>query len=186
MKTNLYFTMRACLLLFLTIFYLVPGFSQTSQNYKIKANKISSGATPIQIAQSFKAHSTVGQSTSSPTLKNTTYYLTSGFVGIINIKVTEVETPDGFDLPLRYRLYQNYPNPFNPETNIRFDVKKQTRVVLKVYDLLGRELMVLIDALHQPGCYKVTFDAAHLPSGLYFYRIQMKDFVDVKKMVLLE
>ena len=85
-----------------------------------------------------------------------------------------------------FQLYQNHPNPFNPETSVRFSVKEPCHVHLRVYDILGREVITLVDKQYRPGTYQVTFDAKDLPSGLYFYRIRMKDFHDVKKMLLLE
>ena len=88
--------------------------------------------------------------------------------------------------PEAFQLSQNYPNPFNPETSIRFSVKESCQVLLRVYDILGRDVMTLVDKQHQPGFYQVTFDARNLPTGLYFYRIEMKDFNEVKKMLLLE
>lgn len=184
-KQNKWITIPLLLFLLL-VFWLGNSYSQRSVKYHIKTSKISSGATPVQSAQYFNLHSTVGQVFSSRTVKDSIYNLTSGFLGIINVKVTEVEQPTDVANPVKYRLYQNYPNPFNPETTIQFDVSSPTKVVLKVYDLLGREVIILVDALHQPGVYKITFDASNLASGMYFYQIQMNDFVAVKKMVLLE
>jgi hypothetical protein len=85
-----------------------------------------------------------------------------------------------------YQLLQNYPNPFNPNTTIEYRVKEKCHVVLKVYDIQGREVMTLVDSDHQPGFFKVNFNASHLATGVYFYKIQMMDFTNVKKMVLLE
>jgi len=65
-------------------------------------------------------------------------------------------------------------------------VKKPCRVILKVYDLLGREVAKIVDEQYQPGVYEVTFDASGISSGLYFYRIQMGSYQAVKKMVVLE
>ena len=85
-----------------------------------------------------------------------------------------------------FALAQNYPNPFNPVTAIEFSVKEPCHVTLKVYDILGREVITLADADYATGVFKVHFDAHELPTGIYFYRVKMKDFVAVKKMVLLE
>ena len=90
------------------------------------------------------------------------------------------------DIPQTFVLHQNYPNPFNPETTIRFGVKRPCQVVLKVYNLLGQEVVNLVDEKYQAGQYEVTFDASRFSSGIYFYRIQMKDFHAVRKMVVLE
>ena len=89
-------------------------------------------------------------------------------------------------LPLDFFLSQNYPNPFNPQTTILYGVKEPCHVELIVYDIRGREVIKLVNENQSPGYYTTTFGAARLASGLYLYRIQMKDFVKVKKMVLLE
>jgi len=99
---------------------------------------------------------------------------------------TPVEDNRTNRMPTHFGLGQNHPNPFNPETTISFSVKEPCHVVLKVYDIRGREIMTLVDELRAPGFYRVTFDARNLPTGLYIYAIQMKDFYDVKKMLLLE
>ncbi len=83
-----------------------------------------------------------------------------------------------------FNLSQNFPNPFNPTTMIEFTVKEQSRVRLVVYNLRGRKIAVLVDESMSAGQYAVEFDAADLPSGLYFYKIQMGEYCDIKKMVL--
>ncbi len=90
------------------------------------------------------------------------------------------------ELPKSFALSQNYPNPFNPTTSIKYSVPKQTLVKLVVYDLLGREVAVLVNTMKQPGSYEANFDASNLASGAYFYRIEAGDFTDVKKMVLIK
>lgn len=89
-------------------------------------------------------------------------------------------------VPKDFSLGQNYPNPFNPETTIPFNVKTHCHVTLKVFDLKGREIAILMNSKLEPGQYKVTFNSRELSSGLYFYTIRMKDFYDVKKMVVLD
>lgn len=85
-----------------------------------------------------------------------------------------------------FNLGQNYPNPFNPVTTIQFIVKERTNVHLVIFDMRGREIKILLDETRKPGFHQIQFHAQDLPSGLYFYRIQMNNFVDVKKMLLLE
>jgi len=89
-------------------------------------------------------------------------------------------------LPAQYELEQNYPNPFNPSTTIRFTVPEAGLVTLKVYNLLGQEVITLLNEEQTSGVYEVTFDAAQLPSGIYFYSINAGDFVATKKMILLK
>lgn len=92
----------------------------------------------------------------------------------------------GNETPEFYSLFQNYPNPFNPNTIIRFQIKDSRFVSLKVYDILGKEITILINEKKSPGIYEVTFDGGNIASGVYFYKIQAGDFIQVKKMVLLK
>ena len=92
------------------------------------------------------------------------------------------ETPEQ---PTAYLLSQNFPNPFNPTTQIRFAVPHAGRVVLTVFDLLGREETTLVDSEVPAGTYTVTWDASDAASGMYFYRLRAGDFVETKRMLLL-
>lgn len=92
-------------------------------------------------------------------------------------------------LPSDLHLAQNYPNPFNPKTTIEFSIPKQyesSRVELKVYDALGREVEVLVDEEKPSGIYKAIFDGSNLASGLYYYRLKIGDTAKIKKMILLK
>lgn len=93
--------------------------------------------------------------------------------------------------PTLYRLYQNYPNPFNPTTKIRFDLSGDAQVNLTVYDVLGREVVQLINDERQSGVHDVLFDGTHLASGVYYYRLMVTPldgnegtYVDTKKLML--
>jgi hypothetical protein len=85
-----------------------------------------------------------------------------------------------------YSLSQNYPNPFNPSTTIKFALPKAGMVSLKIYNTLGEEVAELINREMNAGVKKINFDASHLSSGLYIYRISTNNFIDVKKMLLLK
>jgi hypothetical protein len=85
-----------------------------------------------------------------------------------------------------YALSQNYPNPFNPSTSIKFEIPKDGLVTLKIYDILGAEIATLVNEEKTTGRYEVNFSASSLASGVYLYRIQVNDFVDVKKMILMK
>jgi hypothetical protein len=89
-------------------------------------------------------------------------------------------------VPTQFSLYQNYPNPFNPTTTIRYDVPSASRVRLSVYDLLGREIAVLVDDERSPGRFGVTFDAGSLSTGVYFYRLSTSEFSQVRKLVVVK
>jgi hypothetical protein len=87
--------------------------------------------------------------------------------------------------PMQFRLSQNFPNPFNPVTGIRIQVPGTSHVRLAVYDLLGREVAVLLDEQKAPGRYQVEFDGMKLSSGVYFYRLNAGAYVETKRMMLL-
>jgi hypothetical protein len=90
-----------------------------------------------------------------------------------------------FSPPEGFILHQNYPNPFNPVTSIRYQVPGVTSVRIAVYDLLGREVSVLLDGRQDAGSYTAEFDGSGLASGVYLYRLQAGDFVQTRRMVLL-
>lgn len=92
----------------------------------------------------------------------------------------------GEELPTLYSLEQNFPNPFNPVTQINFGLLESMNVRLAVYDVLGREVAVLVDGLQAAGAHEVTFEAGNLPSGLYMYRIETPQGSISKIMSLLK
>ena len=85
---------------------------------------------------------------------------------------------------LKFELNQNYPNPFNPMTKIVFTIPHDNHVKIIVYDVLGRELLTLVNEFLTAGSYETTFNASRLSSGIYFYQLTAGMFTDVKKMVL--
>jgi len=89
-------------------------------------------------------------------------------------------------LPSDFALFQNYPNPFNPSTRISWQVPIGSWQTLKVYDVLGNEVATLVDEYKPAGKYEVEFNSSSLPSSIYFYKIQVGNFVETKKMVLLK
>ncbi|MBI3124513.1 MAG: fibronectin type III domain-containing protein [Ignavibacteriales bacterium] len=89
-------------------------------------------------------------------------------------------------IPIDYKLYQNYPNPFNPTTKIQFDLPKEGMVRLTVYNSLGQEVEILVNQVLSAGKYSKNFDASELSNGIYFFRLQAKDFVLSKKMILVK
>jgi len=112
-----------------------------------------------------------------------------GFGGLVSVNEGKVkQTHTG------YYLYQNYPNPFNPNTKIEFEIEHLGYVTLKVYDILGHEVAVLVDEIKQAGSYEVKFDGRELPSGIYFYTLTASDpstgsgqgFKATKKLILLK
>lgn len=102
------------------------------------------------------------------------------------VQVLETGLANMADHVLEFRLHQNIPNPFNPRTIIPYTIAKRNHIRLVIYDLLGRELVTLVDKIKNPGTHTVIFDATNLASGLYFYSLQSEDYIDIRKMVLLE
>ena len=101
---------------------------------------------------------------------------TTQTIGITNISSVAKE----------FSLSQNYPNPFNPNTKINFSIPKSDYVSLRVYDMLGREVAVLVNGQLIAGEYQADFSAKGLSSGMYYYSLRSGDYVDVKKMVLVK
>ena len=99
---------------------------------------------------------------------------------VMEVKSISTEVPD------RYNLSQNYPNPFNPSTNIKFQIKENTFVVLKVYDMLGKEISTLVNEKLEAGTYQVDFTGYQIPSGTYFYRLEAGNYIETKKMTLIK
>jgi hypothetical protein len=91
----------------------------------------------------------------------------------------------GNAIPETYSLSQNYPNPFNPSTTIQYSIPHSGHVSLVVYDLLGSAVSVLVDDEQSAGSYRVNFDAASLPSGIYYYRLESGSFSQTRNLVLI-
>jgi Secretion system C-terminal sorting domain len=102
---------------------------------------------------------------------------TSTLVGITQISS---------EVPEEYSLSQNYPNPFNPMSKLKFQMPKSGFAVLKVFDVLGKEIQVLVNQELSPGTYVVDFDGSNLPSGIYYYKFEAEGFTQTRKMVLVK
>ncbi len=98
--------------------------------------------------------------------------------------ITDVKKNDN-SIVTDYKLFQNYPNPFNPSTSISYQLSAISKVTLKVFDVLGREVTTLVNKEQPSGNYNVHFNASHLSSGIYFYTLRAGKFVQTKKLVLL-
>jgi hypothetical protein len=92
----------------------------------------------------------------------------------------------GVNIPQNFMLTQNFPNPFNASTTIKYAIREETYVTVQIYDLLGRNVAVLVDENQQPGYHQVNWDASSVPSGVYFYKLQAGDFTKTKKMMLVK
>lgn len=87
--------------------------------------------------------------------------------------------------PTAFALYQNYPNPFNPTTIIRYSIPKLSSVSIKLFDLIGNEVMTLLNEEKSPGNYELELDASGIASGVYVYKLQAGSIIQSKKMILL-
>jgi hypothetical protein len=130
-------------------------------------------------------------------LNNKTYwwrvgaYNCAGWSEFSEVRMFTTDSPVSVDddeqlTPSEFSLDQNYPNPFNPSTRITYSVLQESPVTIKVYDLIGQEIAVLVDDVKEPGFYSVTFDALNLSSGVYIYQMRAGDFTSVKKMSILK
>ena len=139
-----------------------------------------------------KIYGTIGQPLIGQT-NVTSSMVSSGFWYNLSGIITSDEQTSDEILPQKFKLEQNYPNPFNPTTKIKYSLpnvrnayKRPLQTTLKVYDILGREVVTIINERQQPGYYEVEFNAANLSSGIYFYKLKAGDFLLTKKMILLK
>ena len=109
----------------------------------------------------------------------------------ISFDASDVLSLDGVMLPLEFALGQNYPNPFNPTTKIHYALANDEFVSINIYDLMGRNIKLLINSSQAAGYYEIDWNATNnngelVPAGMYFYMIQAGEFTSTKKMVLLK
>ena len=101
--------------------------------------------------------------------------------------ILTVNDKAGTKMPYSYNLYQNYPNPFNPNTTLSYSLPKESIVKLSVYDVMGREIAIVVDnETKSAGVHTVPFNAERLSSGVYFYKLQTNGYTETKRMLLLK
>jgi len=130
------------------------------------------------------AFETFGQKNSQ--LSWPTYMGNNQRTGFYNGLYTGISTKNKIQHAVDFELAQNYPNPFNPTTAIGYQLSAVSHVELTVFNMLGQKVRTLVDKKQEAGKYAVTFNAAGLASGIYFYRISFGDFVQVRKMMLMK
>jgi len=117
--------------------------------------------------------------------------LKNGSITVGNIPSGVIEKDYRNDIPMIFKLYQNYPNPFNPETVIEYDLAEEGEISLKIFNILGQEVRNLINSQQYPGVYKVVWDGRdnlglELTSGVYFYRISVNKYCEIRKLILVK
>ena len=154
------------------------GCTMSDANGNYQLNSLAEGNLKIFINRfGYISDSTYLNVTPTSNIDSVNFNMMPLFVGLKQISSS---------VPNEYKLYQNYPNPFNPMTNIKYQISKAGFVILKIYDILGRQISTLINEKQTPGSYNVTFDATSLSSGVYFYKLQTDNFTDTKKMVIIK
>ncbi len=180
---------RRSLILQVVILCLVAA-NLWSQNTRVTRSSFNMGYAESRSGNTV-TKSVIGQPWVGTTQSSNTQ-IGSGILADTLFRGTMVEVKNQEQLPASASLLQNYPNPFNPSTRIKYTVggtrglglgSSNTRLV--VYDVLGREVAVLVNERQLPGRYEVTFDASGLASGVYFYRLQAEDFVQTRKLLLV-
>ncbi|NUN08058.1 MAG: T9SS type A sorting domain-containing protein [Ignavibacteriaceae bacterium] len=167
----------------MVIFIILPFLEETlAQSFSISYSRwssgIVSGSSPV-----FQIKGVVGEFTSGR-MEGSDKSLLIGVSGGYGF-LTDAEK-ETVVMPVSTALYQNYPNPFNPVTTISFDIDKESLVQLRIYDLLGSVVAVLVNDHLSPGRYSIPFNPAHLASGIYLYRLDTGKFVSVKKLTFLK
>ncbi|MDZ7368128.1 MAG: T9SS type A sorting domain-containing protein, partial [candidate division KSB1 bacterium] len=104
----------------------------------------------------------------------------------VNSILSDVKVKQNAVVPMKYMLEQNYPNPFNPATQIKYALPKAGHVTLKLYDVVGREVATLVDQAQTAGEFTITFNAAGLSTGIYFYRLKVGDYSEVKRLAFVK
>lgn len=137
--------------------------SGTTVFYKIRAAQT---ALPENLLSNYSNVTSTVVSGEDPEKKNVNYY------GTYNLSSD------------KYELYQNYPNPFNPKTTIFYRIPVDNFVTMKVYDVMGSEIAILVNDLKDAGTHSIEFDASGLSSGIYFYKIQTNNYVESRKLIL--
>jgi hypothetical protein len=173
-----------------------PDFAQNIHNYgisnSITINEAALNSTQTEVTLKTSAHKeNVDYTVSVNNVIDIAGNRISSSDNAANYELTTgvTSTNDGNSLsgaPAKFELNQNYPNPFNPTTRIKYTIAQPTNVTIKIYDMLGAEVMTLVNQQHVPGYYEVSFNGSNLASGTYIYQIRTNNFVETKKMMLIK
>jgi hypothetical protein len=173
---------KSTFLLSFPLLLLLAQLQVFSQS-QIPASVLSSGGEQISSTR-YILNSTVGEPFIGKSL-SASYQQYSGFWYVYEQStITEVEADEG--IPISYKLEQNYPNPFNPSTIIKFGVPERGTVLIKIYDILGNEVAVLVNEEMEAGWYRREFNAGSFSSGIYICRMQSGTYTNTKKMLMIK
>ncbi len=145
---------------------------------------ISQGAITIAAGDTIDVAFVIAAGVSKNIIASAVQHARDKYIEILNFVPTSVEEEN--NIPKEFSLGQNYPNPFNPTTKISWQSPVGSYQTLKIYDLLGNEVAVLVDEFRQAGSYEVEFNASQLSSGVYFYTLRAGGFVETKKLILMK
>ncbi len=152
--------------------------------FQISNSIISSGGNTIS-STSYNFSSTVGESFVGKSVSAANQQQVGFWYVYQQQTITAVDN-EGTTMPTVFKLEQNYPNPFNPSTTIKFAVPERSNVMLKVYNIMGEEVIILVNEEKDRGWYEVKFNATGLSSGIYLYSIQAGNYVSIKKTMFLK
>jgi hypothetical protein len=175
--------MRYNIFLFISILIFSTSLL-TAQNSKVSWSSFNMGYSEPKTGNTM-IKSVAGQSFVGTTQQLNTQII-SGFLADTLFRSTVVDVKNQEQLPTSYSLWQNYPNPFNPSTTIHFELPKESHVTLKVYNMLGQEVLTVLDEEKVAGRYDLRINGTTLTSSVYFYRLIASDFVSTKKFILLK
>ncbi len=172
--------------------YMSQTFAQPAnlvlENMTVSGSQYFQATNSITVGSNFTVTNTGDATMDAPSVnfKDNVFVVQGGKMLVIaQSTAVEVksETPD---VPTNYTLEQNYPNPFNPTTTIKYKIPVAVHVTIRIFDVLGKEIETLVNEEKPAGSYSITWNAANLPSGIYFYTLKAGNFVESKKMTLLK
>jgi hypothetical protein len=157
--------------------------SSNAQNSQVKWSSFAVGFG-LPSSENSAATSSAGESFAGISTNENSKVI-SGFLAYKSSGITDVSDDQGI-IPTVYKLNQNYPNPFNPSTIINYQIPEEGFVTLKIYDILGDEVKILVNENKSAGSYNIRLDASGLASGMYIYRLTAGNYVSTKKMLMIK
>ena len=146
------------------------------------------GTPPYSVYSDTNLALVTGDGRSAPFTPTGSWFASRALTGVICYYVNSISEAGNIntEIPKDFKLAQNYPNPFNPTTNIKYQIPKISFVSLIIYNIIGKEVAVLVNKTQSPGTYVVNWNGSEYSSGVYFYKIETKDFTKVMRMVMIK